>query len=65
MLCPTGVGRTNPAVTVLQRLHPKPHHTALLAAEFDADQVNGQFLGLVFVGVALVLDLLQGLALGG
>jgi len=37
----------------------------LLAAEFDADQQDWQTLGVGFLGIASVFDLLQGLALPG
>ena len=45
-------------------LHLKAHDTALLAAELHTNEMDGQSLGPVFVGIAAILDLLQGPALG-
>lgn len=40
----------------------KPDQRAPLAAEFDADAQDRQALGAVFVGIAAVFELLQGVA---
>ena len=47
-----------------QGLHLKPYHAPLLPAEFHADQVDRLASGAGRVGIAPVLDLLQGAALG-
>jgi hypothetical protein len=46
-------------------LHLEADDGALLAAELDADQVDGLAAGAVLVSIAAVLDLLQGPTLGG
>ena len=46
------------------RLHLEPDHGALFPAELHADQMDRLPVGPVLVGVAPVLDLLQGPALG-
>lgn len=41
--------------TYLNQCHLKPHHTAAVFAELDADQVDGFMAGAVFVGIACTL----------
>jgi hypothetical protein len=45
-----------------QRVHRKPHHAPLFAAELHPDQMDGLPGGAVAVGIALILDLLEGAA---
>lgn len=46
-------------------LHLEPHQTTPFAAELDTNQVDRHAFAPALVGVASILDLLQGMAFGG